>query len=241
MKQGDPIIEALDQIKGLRAGSELPGSERLALIQSMVTGSLTPVRPLPSNRVLISLVLGGFLAFSLFAAVGLGFGGYRHLSSLARLEYYGAILLSATLLSTALVEEIIPGSRRRVSSGAAMALSVVTLALVVLGLFPEPDLTHFVKVGLPCLKLGTLCAAVSGIFVAPLLWKGFSTSIVRSAATAGFLAGLAGFAVLALRCSVQNFAHILVWHVGALLVGVAGGALIGFWRAQAATNSRPRA
>lgn len=230
MNRDDSIIQALGDIQGLHPGTETPARQRLDAIRALVTRSLKPIRPLPSKGMLITLTLIVFIVFSVLAAVLLHFSGYHRLSLNQKLVYYLVILFSAAVLSTASVNEVIPGSRRRLPHGLSLVLATASVAMVTFILFPIPDFTAFVKHGIPCLEVGTVCAAVSGLLLYLLLRAGFSTSPVRTAVTAGLLAGLAGFAVLALHCSILNSAHVLVWHFGAMLFSAGGGALIGVAR-----------
>ncbi len=232
MNRRDSILEQLEglPLKGLDLEAEISASERLDAIRALSPTSLRPVRPLPSNTTLTLFAVAGFVAFSALATIPVGFAGYHRLLLSQKLLYYAVIVLSAALLSASIVKEIIPGSKFRLSPGLSMALGVVSVALVALSLFPRPDFHRFTEVGLPCLELGTVIAAITGFLASLLLRKGFSSSPARMSLTTGFFAGLSGFAVLALHCPVQNMAHILVWHLGAMLVGAAGGALIGLVR-----------
>lgn len=238
MKNDDARLDALGQIEGLQAGEDQPTNERLATIRQLVNRSISPVRPLPSSGVLVLLTLVCFLGFAGLATIPVGFFGYRHLSADQKLVYYSVILLCSALLSAATVQEVIPGSRRRFSPAMVIVIPIAAMAVVVVALFPATDFVDFVRIGLPCLKLGTLCAAVIGGLGYLLFRKGLSTAPVRTAAVGGLLAGLAGFAVLALHCPVQNFAHILVWHLGAVVLAGTGGALIAFVRTRWGPTTR---
>ena len=157
----------------------------------------------------------------------MGFLGFHHLSLPQKLAYYSVISLSAAVLATTLVKGIVPGSRYRIAPGLAMLLALVALVFIVVALFPELDFNRFVRRGLPCLRLGTIWAAFSGGLAYLFVRKGYSSSPVRTAVAAGLFAGLTGFAVLALHCPIENMAHILVWHLGAVLLAAAAGGLIG--------------
>ncbi len=225
-------------IQALYPEPVFPAHQRLDSIRSLVTRSLQPVRPWPSDGGLISIALGSFIAFSLLVATQVDYRGLHHLSSFQRLIYYTAIAVCAAFLSVSLAQEIIPGSRRRVRPAAIVAFSVALLATVALLLFPQHDLLRFAKLGVPCLRLGVLCALASGFLGYLLLRKGFAASPVRLTTVAGFFAGLAGVAVLSLHCPVQNFAHVIVWHLGAMLIAGGGGALLGWWRVRMHSAAR---
>lgn len=217
-------------VEALQPEPVLPPEERLDSIRTLLTGALRPVRPLPSDAVLVLIALALFTAFSLLAAIPVGYTGFHHLSALERLVYYTAVALCAFLFSVCLVHEIIPASRRRVQPAWIVAFCLLALVSVTLALFPNHDLARFAKLGLPCLRLGILCAIAAVLLAYPLLRKGFAAAPVRAATVLGFFAGLAGVSVLALHCGIRNFAHILVWHLGAMLIAAAGAALLAFCR-----------
>ncbi len=214
----------------LRVPEELPSREQLDSITKIIGGSWKPVRPLPPDWIMISLALGIFLAFSVIAATAVGFQGFHHLTVYQRLFYYAVLLLCAFLFSVLTVGEMIPGSRKRPSSSAVIVAAFFSVALVAFALFHDFSLEDFADRGLPCLRIGSLCAAVSGVVAYFFLRKGLAHSPLELCATAGFFAGLAGVAVLALFCPFQNIPHILVWHLGAMLAGGLGGVLIGLCR-----------
>ena len=202
--------------------------ERIDQLQALITTSLTPVRPLPSNRMLISSLLAVFAVFSLIAAIPVGYFGFHVLNTAQKFAYYTVILLCAMWFSVAMVHEMIPGSKETASPGVRILTGMLSLALVPMGLFHNFDLHRFVPLGIPCLRLGLICAVVSGALFWFVLRKGFFTSPAAAGATAGCFAGLAGVAVLALHCPILNSAHIIIWHLGAMVVAVFGGVLVGF-------------
>jgi hypothetical protein len=202
-------------------------SKRIGQIQKQLTQSLTPVRPLPSDTVLIAILLAAFFSFSFLIAVPVGYLGFHSLSTYQKLVYYLPISLLAVQLAIASVRQMIPGSKPQ-SKWAIPATALSTVLLVPV-IFPDFSLQHFVAEGIPCLCFGSICALVSG----SLLWfffrRGFFTRPVLAAFVIGTFAGLAGFAVLALHCPILNAAHILVWHGGAMLLSGIGGAFTGLW------------
>jgi hypothetical protein len=204
--------------------------ERVDQFQRIVTTSLRPVRPLPSNRTLIAIFLTLFTAFSLVAAIPAGYIGFHSLSVQQRLAYYLVISLCAIWFAVTTTQQMIPGSRRTAHSRWVIVAALLSVALVSVALFHNFDLDRFVRLGIPCLRLGSICALLSGALFWFILRKGFFTSPVEASTIAGFFAGLAGVAVLALHCPIQNSAHIIVWHLGAMVLGGLGGAVLGTLR-----------
>lgn len=201
--------------------------ERINQFQQLIAESLRPVRPSPSDRTLIWSLLVLFTAFSLLSAIPVGYNGFRNLSACQRVVYYALILLCATGCAIITVQEMIPGSERKASPRWMIAAVTLSLALLVSLLFHNFDLDRFVLLGIPCLRLGTICAVIGGALSGFILRSGFFTSPVAGSATVGFFAGLAGVAVLALHCPIQNSGHIIVWHLGVLALGALGGAIVG--------------
>ena len=208
---------------------ELPAG-LLQSVTGSIASSLQPVRPLPSDASLISLCMALFVAFSVLVAALFGFGGFQHLTPGERTLYYSVILICAVAFSVVTVQEIIPGAQRRIAPAFVVTGSLLVLALVSVFLFPSFALGHFVRLGIPCLRLGVACAAVSGALAVPLLRKGFLSSPAKAGATIGCFAGLTGVAVLAFHCPIKDSLHIVVWHLGAMAIGGLVGAALPFLR-----------
>jgi hypothetical protein len=208
---------------------------RISEIQRLISALLKPVRPLPSDRTLSGQFLLLFSVFSLVAAIPVGYNGFHVLNPVQRVAYYGLIVLYAVWFSLITVRQMIPGSKRKSRPDWTIAAALVSLALLSVVLFYNFDLSRFVVLGVPCLRLGSICALVSGGLFFLLLKRGFFTSPVAASTTMGFFAGLSGVAVLALHCPIQNSAHIIVWHLGAMVVAGLAGALAGTLRRRTAT------
>jgi hypothetical protein len=214
-------------LAALSASDAMPDRERLARLSARLTGSLKPVRPLPSDGRMITLGVVLFLAVACLATIPTGFSGYHLLSTSQKLIYYAGICILALLFSISLTEQIVPGSKRRLNPAIPITASVLLLVAIVTMLFPGIDTDHFVKRGVPCLILGLIAAAVSSVLAYVFVRRGYSVSPWLTAATTGCFAGLGGFAVLALHCPQHNAAHILVWHLSALVISGLAGALLG--------------
>jgi Negative regulator of sigma F len=230
-----------EEIRRLLAeGSEdRPDEKRLAEIRGLVTAELRPIRPLPSNPVLIGVALASFALISLLATMYGGHQALHVLSSAQVLVYFGSFLLLAILFAVAVLEQIIPGSKRRVKPGVLMAGAALFLIALAPVLFENFGLAGFVEDGVPCLKFGTMFATVGGALGFFLIRKGFLTSPLEAGVLTGCFAGLSGVTALGFVCPVLNAPHILVWHFGTMAIGTAGGALIGLllqWRASRNEN-----
>jgi hypothetical protein len=223
----------------LQIREERPDEKRLDDIRSRLTARLGPVHPLPPDRILIAIALA---SFALICLLGTLYGGHKSLHVLTPLQmaaYFGAFLLLAILFSMAIVEQIIPGSKRRVKPAALMAGAALFLVALAPVLFENFALDGFVKNGVPCLEFGTICAAVGGALGFFLIRKGFLTSPLEAGVLTGCFAGLSGVTALGFVCPFLNAPHILVWHFGTMAIGTTVGALIGVvlqWRASRNEN-----
>ncbi|MBV9083923.1 MAG: DUF1109 family protein [Acidobacteriaceae bacterium] len=196
-------------------------------LQALITMSLAPVRPLPSDRKLAWSLVVLFTAFTLITAIPVGYNGFHVLNAQQKFAYYALMLVCAACLSITIVQEMIPGSKHRISPRWTIVAAIFSLALLVSVLFHNFDLHAFVPLGIPCLRLGCLCALVSGALSWFALRRGFFASPLTASATVGSFAGLAGVAVLALHCPIQNSAHIIVWHLSVIVLGAIVGAVAG--------------
>jgi hypothetical protein len=204
-----------------------PSATRVASIQQALLSSLRPVRPAPSNRVLATAALAGAVVLAFLCALPAGYLAFRSLSAPQMVVYYGLILVVGILLAVAIAQDMIPGAKRTISRSLLIGTSFVVLTIAVLLLFPNFAGPRFVFLGLGCLRLGTLSAAVAGVAAYLFLRRGFLTTPVETWGLAGTFAGLVGFAVLALHCPIQQSGHILAWHLGAMAIAGCGGALSG--------------
>jgi hypothetical protein len=214
------MLDALD-----RTRVELE-PQQLARIQARLAAGLKPVRPLPSDRVMIVWSVCLALVLVIAGSAVVGYAGLNALNAFQRAIYLPVLLLEMILLSSAVVHEIVPGSRRAVPSYVALALSLAGVALVAIGLFHKFTIHNFVAEGLTCFTIGSLSAFIAGLVAALLVRRGFLSAPVRAGAIAGALAGLVGVGILTVFCPLQNSAHVLVWHIGPMVGAAAIGAIL---------------
>ncbi len=119
-----------------------------------------------------------------------------------------------------------PGSRRHLSSGSLLATAALCLTAVLLVCFRDYHVTNFLHAGLVCLGLGTATAVPAGLLTAIALRRGFAADAGQAGIAGGTLAGLAGVTMLELHCPNFQIAHLLVWHLGVLLVSATLGEFI---------------
>lgn len=196
---------------------------------TQLTGRLRPVRRLwrPSAR----FALIGLLQIVVFGIAALAVGVRSDLATNVRGDRIVVELAAVVALATACVVMAlliaIPGREptRRLAIG-TVATAVLGIAIS-FALLPEGDTTGFVAMGWPC--------ALRTVVVAAVPWVVLFVAVRRGAtlfpALAGMLTGTASllFASASVRmaCPLDTAAHLLVWHLGPVLVGVLASMLIG--------------
>ena len=210
-----------------RAPHELP-EPLLARIAESIKPSLQPVHPLPSTFRLASGLILICAVVALAGAALTGFHGVEALAPVARFLIFATLLVLAYLAAEALVDEMIPGSRRRLSAVILLAVASTALLVVFALLFRDYRVDHFVHAGVACLFFGVLFAVPTGLLSWLLLRRGVATQRVSAGIAGGALAGLAGVTLLELHCANFQALHVLLWHTAVVPVSAAGGALVGW-------------
>ncbi len=120
---------------------------------------------------------------------------------------------------------MIPGAKYLVPSAVLSIAALVVLGILSAILFANRSTENFVSHGIPCLRLGVISALISGFLGWRLLQRGYLVSPRETITLYGFFAGLVGVCVLALHCPILNSLHVLVWHLGAMVLA----GLVGFF------------
>jgi hypothetical protein len=212
------IDAALDQAARVRR--EVP-AELLQRIAATIAPTLRPVRALPPTWVLaggLVLITG---AVALLGAARAGFQGFEALGLAPRLLIFGTLTLLACVAAVRLVGEWIPGSPRRLTAAALLALVVIILSGVFALLFHDYRIERFVSAGLTCLATGLLHALAAALLGWWWLRRGWAVDSVSAGLAAGVAGGLAGVTLLELHCTDFHALHVLVWHT--LVVPASGG------------------
>ena len=211
-----------------RVSGATPDSASVKRIRAKLMGAATPIRPLPSSGAMMALSVGVFVVMAILLTIPFGFQGFSRLTPGAAAIEYSAVLLLALALSGVVVGQMIPGSRRILGPVAGVVLSVVLLSAMASLLFPVFEMRNFVRQGIHCLRLGTLCAIPAAGLIGLAMKRGFVTDTLQAAIAGGALAGLLGIGVLALHCPIVNASHIVAWHVAVIAVTSLLGAISGW-------------
>jgi|GEM_PF-7007712 len=196
-------------------------------IRQALLSDLAPVRPLPPRIVLAALFLlifAGVAALTLFA---MGANTAPGMTSLQLLGMLAAIVFSAAVAGFWISGEMAPGEKRWAGSAGLVGSLLIGLGLLVAVLFPW-DVTGNLWAGsFKCFRAGFILSIPAAIPVAWLISRGFPASLRSIGAVAGLLAGLVGFLVLHMECTLYTAPHIAVSHLAAPLAGAAAGYLGG--------------
>lgn len=196
-------------------------------VQAMLTSSLTPVKPIPSQSRLAFVFLAVFIVCAAGLIAILNKAGF-HLMTGVQMAFMTAILAGGGILfSFTLAWRMIPGSRWGVPFSLVLALSVLLPIAGIALLFPWTTSSAFVSEGWPCASLELIIAVPAAVVYWLLARRG---ALFASSGLGATLTGLAVFLALLplqFQCMFQHAPHLLVWHGGTAALLVGSGALIG--------------
>lgn len=203
--------------------AEIPARTILREIEGAISGDLRPVRPIAAHRYTVALILifGCVVALAVYR---IGAFALAVMTPLQTATILGALAIAASLLSYSVVQQIIPGSRHRISPKLLPIWVLILLAVLITILFHFHSEQHSWASAWACIKTGT---AIGAVAVAPfwlILRRGALLSPRMTGVTTGLLAGLVGTTGLEIHCPNLEAGHILVSHLGVALIGV----LIGY-------------
>lgn len=204
-----------------------PAAGQLKRIEERILADLKPVKPLASAGALWAALL---LLAAVVVASGvtvLGTAGWHALAALQRAAVFTALAAAAGLLAFSTGGQMVPGSALRPPPRLLIVAALGAISGICATLFVPRQESTFVATGLVCLRIGVTCAIPAALLLWLLLRRGAILNPMLTGATAGALAGLSGLTVLEIFCPNLNRYHILVWHLGAVLVSVAAGVVIG--------------
>lgn len=214
-----PLVRALAE----RFDAPPPSPERLASIEAAVLADLQPVKPLlPANLLSLALV-GALLVVAVAGVAVLGLDGWRVLSLWRRMAVFTGLAAAAGLLASALARLVVPGSKLLLPPYWLLAAIWGSMVAILAALFQPHAEATFIATGLVCLEIGIGCAIPAALLFRLALRRGAILDAPQAGATAGALAGLSGLLVLEIICPNLNRYHILVWHVGTVVVSIAAG------------------
>jgi len=222
------LVEALDQRRAsLDAHILEPSEGRLKKIQSAIKEDLRPVRPLAASGVFLLAFMLISLAVVAIGSLLLGMSGWNALSSIQRMTIFTALTADAILLAISVVRQMAPGGRHSISPRLLPIGILVLLILVTGAVFHVRQESAFVPDGLACLRTGLTYSIPAALLFGFLLSRGAVLYPRLTGAAAGGFAGLIGVSVLEVGCPNLDLYHILVWHLGVILLCAIGGLSLG--------------
>ncbi len=198
----------------------------LARISGSITAGLRPVRPLPRAWILVVGLCAVCAVVALAGALRLGFFGIRRLTALDIAVIFPALCAFVWTAATLSVAQMTPGSRRRVSAPALLAIGSLGLVAVFALLFHDYRTDRFVGRGLACLVAGLVAAVPAGVAGWLLLRRGHAVNPAAAGLAAGTFASLAGVIMLELHCPNLEAPHVMLWHTAVIPISALAGAVL---------------
>lgn len=205
-------------------------AERHRLLVEALAAAIRPVRPLWPVRVRLGLWLLLEALVLLWVATHTGNDFVRKLGHPAYALELALFAAAATLAAVLALRAAVPGRSAGPREGVlAIALALIGTALVLVG---EPmrmgyPLGEFVHVGLGCALETCILAALPWM----ALWWAVKRGAPMRAAVAGLLTGavalLFAFALMRIKCPIDEPLHLVTWHLLPALVLTALSALAG--------------
>jgi hypothetical protein len=177
--------------------------------------------------VIACAVVALFLSFSVAIMMGMKLAGIRVMGRVQLVGVSAFVLVGLALLALSLARQMRPGSAWPISQWWLLALVTGGLSAAVAVLFPWGVSVDFVARGWECLRSGLLLAVPAALVSGYLVSRGAALDLNRTGAAVGAIAGWLGLTVLQYTCDLQNAAHLLVWHLGVVLLSTLVGATIG--------------
>ena len=204
-----------------------PSDSGLKAIRASVLQDLKPVRPLAPAGILLAAFAINFAALATVGSIQLRAYGWRVLDPLQKTVVFTSLALCACALAVSMVRQMRPGGRHFVSPALLLAAVLVLQVAGMATMFHVREELAFVSRGLFCLNSGLKFAVSGGLLSWLILRRGAALDPKLMAGTAGGFAGLIGVTVLEVHCPNLGLYHILVWHVGVLLLSTLGGVAAG--------------
>jgi len=224
-------LEASDRAEG-------PSPVLLQQLGRSLTEDLRPVRPLAPQRYFLAAFAAIYVSIVAFGVYRMGAFAISVMSTSQAVAVLCALAVSSGLLTYSLVQQMVPGSRYRISPHYVPAAVLISLASVMAGVFQFQHEQSFWRQGWSCLRAGVPLGLVAALPFWLLLRRGAILAPRVAGAAAGLLAGLVGTSALEIHCPILDAWHILTWHLGVALLGAVVGFATGFASEVAARSAQ---
>ena len=200
-----------------------PSPASLRLIETGMAADLRPVNPIAPKSYLFLAFVTIFTGIAALGVSRMGTLAIHVMSPVQTSMILGVLAISTGLLASSLVNQMVPGSRHRISPRLLPFGITILLMIVIAVLFQFRHEQNFWIRSWACIRAGAPIGALAAVPFWLVLRRGTMLSPVMTGAATGLLAGLLGTTVLEIHCPNLDAWHILVGHLGvAAFVGMAG-------------------
>jgi hypothetical protein len=217
------LVSALDS----PVSTDNPSPTTLQQIADGMATGLRPVGPLPPARYFFGAFVGIFVSIVALGVYRMGAFAIAVMTPLQIVTILSVLTISTGLLAYSLVQQMIPGSRHRISPRllpVAITISLTTAMAILFQFQPE---RHFWENAWACIRAGTPFGVLAAAPIWLLLRRGAVLSPTMTGAASGLFAGLVGTSVLEIHCPNLAARHILVSHLGVAILCALAGLVIG--------------
>jgi Negative regulator of sigma F len=206
---------------------QAPSRRGLGQIKAAILQDLKPVKSIPPAFAFLAAFGTIFLAVTVVGSFQLRAFGWGALNIPQRVVVFASLAAGMGLLASSMVRQMFPGSKHLVSPRWLPVGVLALLTLEAAAVFQPKVEFAFFSNGSSCLRAGLSYAIPGALLLWLVLRHGAILSPKLTAATAGAFAGLIGLTVLEVHCPILNRYHILVWHIGVVLLSMLGGLSLG--------------
>jgi hypothetical protein len=204
-----------------------PSPTTLRQIERELVADLRPVRPIAPRPYVFAFLVAISVCVVAAGVYRIGAFGLAVMSPLQASVIFGVLAISTGLLAYSLVNQIIPGSRHRISPGLLPVTITISLAITMAVLFQFQHEQNFWAHAWGCIRRGTSIAALAAVPLWLVLRRGAILSPAITGAATGLLSGLVGTSALEIHCPNLHASHILAAHLGVAVLGAITGLLLG--------------
>ena len=206
------------------------GASDKTLVDSLVADA-TPVRRMWPTTARLAVWMTAWTAFALAVAASMDWAPLARLDSGRLAAELVVALVAVFLWGTLALRAAVPGQTPR---GGRIALALVVALMPLLFWQAAPGPEPFSN-GVRCAVRTVALALLPGLAMLWAVRRGAPLAPRRAAALAGGTGLLSAYLLMRLLCSVDQPAHLFVWHVlpivaGVVLAAAAGGWWLSRWR-----------
>jgi len=194
-------------------------------VSDLVLPKLEPVRPLPSAGVLAMAMQAVFVSVAIAGATVMGFNGLHVLNGAQGSLIFWVMGSLGRFAAGSAAAEMVPGSKRPVTPMLLLTSCIAGFIAVFALLFHDYRMDRFWFEGVRCLIVGLGFAAVAAFLLWLIVRRGMVVRTDAAGMAIGTLAGLSGLGMLESHCPILKSMHLMVWHVGVVLLS----GLAGYW------------